>query len=144
MERFYLKGLEVESHGEYRNGVYQELARGFGANEYSSLLASTRANQTRLKTAKEFGRQMISGVGFSSSLVRQLLFAVHQVAKNEQTRDGLNWVRTELPDYWTIREKIVNLLDYITVLGRVSGMDHWKKDAEAANLLSGAVRNDHV
>lgn len=31
MERFYLKGLEVESHGEYRSGVYQELARGFGA-----------------------------------------------------------------------------------------------------------------
>src|SRR5262249_9149862 len=29
-ERLYLKGVEVESHGEYREGVYQEFARGFG------------------------------------------------------------------------------------------------------------------
>jgi putative DNA methylase len=42
MERFYLKGLEVESHGEYRNGVYQELARGFGAAEYTDLLAGKK------------------------------------------------------------------------------------------------------
>ena len=56
LERFYLKGLEVESHGEYRSGVYQELARGFGAADYTDLLASTRANETRLKTASEFGR----------------------------------------------------------------------------------------
>lgn len=143
-ERFYLKGLEVESHGEYRNGVYQELARGFGATDYTSLLASTRANQTRLKTAGEFGRRMLSGEGFPRSLIRQLLFAVHQVAKNEQTRDGLNWLRTELRDYWTIREKIINLLDYISSLGRISVMSHWRKDAEAAELLSGSVRNDHV
>ena len=29
-EKLYLKGLEVESHGDYRAGVYQEFARGFG------------------------------------------------------------------------------------------------------------------
>src|SRR5439155_19420821 len=39
MERLYLKGLELESHGERRTGVYQELARGFGVEEYTSLLA---------------------------------------------------------------------------------------------------------
>jgi putative DNA methylase len=39
IERFYTKGLEMESHGEGRIGVYQELARGFGIQEYASLLA---------------------------------------------------------------------------------------------------------
>ena len=83
--------------------------------------------------------------GFSGSPVPQLLFAVHQVTKNEQTRGGLNSLKTELmSDYWTIRDKIINLLEYIPTLGRVSGMDHWQKDAEAAGLLAGAVRNDHV
>ena len=58
---------------------------------------------------------MLSGVGFSSSLVRQLLFAVHQVTKNEQTRDGLNWLKTELiADYWNNRDKILNLNIYLT------------------------------
>jgi hypothetical protein len=34
LERLYLKGIELESHREYRTGVYQELARGFGVDEY--------------------------------------------------------------------------------------------------------------
>jgi putative DNA methylase len=33
-ERFYLKGLDLESPGEYRTGAYQELARGFKVKEY--------------------------------------------------------------------------------------------------------------
>jgi putative DNA methylase len=76
MERFYLKGLEVESHGEYRNGVYQELARGFGAAEYTDLLAGTKANETRLKSASE-----LKGAGrgdFGTTLTRQVLSAVFQ------------------------------------------------------------------
>ena len=66
------------------------------------------------------------------------------MAKNEETRNGLYWLRTELSDYWTIRGKIINLLDYIASLGRVTGMGHWRKDAEAAGLLAGTVRNDHI
>ena len=144
MERFYLKGLEVESHGEYRSGVYQELARGFGATDYTSLLASTRANRTRLKAASQFGRRYLSGDGFAGSLVRQMLFAIYQVVKNEQTRDGLNWLKTELPDYWQVREKIIHILDFLAALRQVSDMTPWQKDAEAARLLAGAIRNDHI
>ncbi len=143
-ERFYLKGLEVESHGEYRAGVYQELARGFGANDYTDLLESTKANETRLKSASEFGKKGLSGEGFSGSLVRQCLFAVTQVSKNEETRDGLNYLKTELPDYWANREKISHILAYLAVLKNVSTVAHWHKDAASASLLLGAVRNDHV
>jgi hypothetical protein len=56
----------------------------------------------------------------------------------------LNWLKTELPDYWGQREKIVHILDYLTTLGKVSTMVHWQKDAEASGLLAGTVRNDHV
>lgn len=144
MERFYLKGLEVETHGEHRSGIFQELARGFGAGAYTELLASVRANRTRLKTASEFGRRMLSGEGFASSVVRQVLFSVHQVTRSEETTDGLNWLRTELPDYWNSRERIIEVLDSLARLDRVTGMDHWEKDSESARLLAGAVRNDHV
>jgi adenine-specific DNA methylase len=143
-ERFYLKGLEVESHGEYRAGVYQELARGFGANDYTDLLESSKANETRLKSASEFGKKGLSGEGFSGSLVRQCLFAVAQVSKSEETREGLNYLKTELPDYWASREKISHILDYLAGLKNVSTVEHWHKDAASASLLLGAVRNDHV
>ena len=144
MERFYLKGLEVETHGEHRSGVYQELARGFGASDYTDLLESCRANETRLKTAAELGRRLLSGEGFASSLVRHALFAVHQAGRSEQAADGLNWLKTELLDYWGSREKIIHVLDFFGSLGRVTDMGHWQKDSESARLLAGAVRNDHV
>jgi adenine-specific DNA methylase len=143
-ERLYLKGLEVESHGEHRSGVYQELARGFGAADYTDLLANTRANETRLKSASEFGRSKLSGDGFAGTLLRQVLYAVSQTVKAEETRAGLDWLKTELPDYWASRDKIIRLLDYLADLRFVGSMPQWAKDAAAAGLLAGAVRNDHV
>lgn len=156
MERFYIKGLEVESHGEYRSGVYQELARGFGAAEYDTLLESGKANETRLKSASEFGKRMLGSYGtageassrsdsFGDSLVRQCLFAIWLTVKNEDTREGLNYLHTELNDaYWTNREKIAGVLEYLAALRNASPMTHWAKDSEGAGLLAGAVRNDHV
>ena len=144
MERFYLKGLEVETHGEHRSGVFQELARGFGATDYTDLLATSKANAARLKTASEFGRRMLTGDGFASSLMRQVLFAVHQITRSDETASGLNWLKTELPDYWNVRDKILHILDFLAKLDKVAGMEHWNKDSEAARLLYGAVRNDYV
>lgn len=144
MERFYLKGLEVEMHGEHRSGVLQELARGFGAADYTDLLATIKANQARLRTAGEFGKRMLSGDGFASSLVRQVLFAVHQITRADEAASGLNWLKTELPEYWNSRDKIIHILDFLATLDKVAGLDHWAKDSEAARLLAGAVRNHHV
>jgi len=150
MERFYIKGLEVESHGEYRSGVYQELARGFGAADYTDLLESTKANETRLKSASEFGKKMLgtfgsAGESFADSLVRQCLFAVWLTVKNEATREGLDYLHTELRDgYWSNREKITGVLEYLAVLRHAASTEHWGKDSEGAALLAGAVRNDHV
>jgi adenine-specific DNA methylase len=149
MERFYIKGLEVESHGEYRSGVYQELARGFGAADYDNLLESTKANETRLKSASEFGKKMLGTYGdsesFADSFVRECLFAVALTVKNEEARDGLNYLHTELKDaYWSNRERITGVLDYMASLRHAAPMEHWKKDSEAAGILAGAVRNDHV
>jgi adenine-specific DNA methylase len=144
MERLYLKGLEVESHGEYRSGVYQELARGFGATAYTDLLADTTANQTRLRTPGEFGRRMLGGEGYAGTLLRHVLFAVHQAESPGEPRSGLNYLKTELPDYWGSRDKIIHLLDYMAVLRRVSGMEHWHAPADSAGMLAALVRNDSI
>jgi hypothetical protein len=56
-ERFYLKGLDLERAGESRSAAYQEMARGFGVQDYRAMLGSAVANKVRLKTAKEFGRR---------------------------------------------------------------------------------------
>jgi adenine-specific DNA methylase len=141
LERLYVKGLEMESHGEHRQGVYQELARGFGVEEYKHLLASTKANETRLKTATEFGRKELGDAGFGSSLVRHALFATFKTAETESTRDGITWFKTEVKDYGANRQRLIELLDYVAALGKNASLEHWHKDAHAAGLLAGALRN---
>jgi putative DNA methylase len=139
-EKLYLKCLEVESHGDYRSGVFQEFARGFGVRDYRLLLQSGKANQTRLKTATEFKRREWGAEGFGSSLLRHLLFAIYQTAMQDDIKVGLNYLKTEISEYWEQRENMIQMLGFI---GRLS-IQHWGKDAEAARLLAGAVENDHV
>jgi putative DNA methylase len=140
-EKFYLKGLDVERHGDYRSGVYQEFARGFGVREYRPMLASDEANRTRLKTASEFARRELGRAGFAGSPTRNVLFAVHRVAETQEAREGLRWLQDEVkPDYWQAREALVVILRYLATLG----IEHWTRDSEAARVLAGAVANDHV
>ncbi len=140
-EKLYLKCLEVESHGDYRSGVFQEFARGFGVRDYRFMLQSGKANQTRLKTATELKRREWGTEGFGSSLLRHCLFAVYQTADQDNTRVGLNYLKTELTgDYWAQRENLAEMLRFI---GRLP-IPHWASDAEAARLLAGALENDHV
>jgi hypothetical protein len=145
VERFYLKGLELESHGEFRSGAYMELARGFGLREYRNLLGSGEANETRLKTATEFGRRMLGDEDpFSSSLLRHALFAVKEVTAAEgDTSPGRAWLRTELAaKYWPQRKTLIEVLKFLTRLELT--IPAWEKDGASARLLAGAVENDHA
>jgi len=145
VERFYLKGLELESHGEFRSGAYMELARGFGLREYRSLLGSGEANETRLKTATEFGRRMLADDDpFSTSLLRHALFAIKEVTAAEgDTAPGRTWLRTELEaQYWPQRKTLIEVLKFLARLEHT--IPAWEKDAASARLLAGAVENDHA
>ena len=141
LERLYVKGLELESHGEHRSGVFQELARGFGVDEYTSLMASTKANEARLKTASEFGRREMGDAGFGGSLVRHALFATFKTAETDGTRDGITWLTTEVTDYASTRGRLMGILEFLAGLRQNASMAHWHKDAQAAGLLAGALRN---
>ena len=141
LERLYLKGLEIEGHGEHRSGVYQELARGFGVDEYKFMLASTKANETRLKTASEFGRREMGDAGFGASLVRHALFATFKTAETDSPTDGITWLKTEVPDYRANRQRLIEILDYLAAIANNASIEHWHRDAHAAGLLAGALRN---
>lgn len=144
-ERFYIKGLDLEKDRVYQVGAYQELARGFGVREYKDLLASAKANEARLKTALEFGMR---GLGdsdrFGSSVLRNILAALHQSIKEEDTSKGRNWLKNELPNYWQQRNTIIEILDYISTLGNIENMGYWEQEANYARLLCELIRNDGV
>lgn len=147
-ERLYLKGLELERHREARAGAYQELAKGFGVREYTNLYERTEANAVRFKTASEFRRQQLgseSGAGsFGASLVRHVLYAIHETVRADNARAGVDYLKTDgSVDYWGKRKAILAVLAYLKPLAHVAHMPHWQADAEAAERLAGAIENDH-
>jgi len=141
-ERFFVKGLEIQSHGEYRNGVFMELARGFGIRQYGHLLKSGKANETRLMTATEFGAKGLHDEGFGQTMLRNILFAIRETQKEDSPKVGRNWLHTELPDYWNVKQRIVLILQYISRIAMQ--IDDWSGDLHAARLLAGYIENDHV
>ena len=139
-EKLYVKGLDIERRGDFRSGVYQEFARGFGVRDYRYLLHTGKANRTRLKTASEFKRSDLGDTAFGRSLVRHALYAVWQAAESGEVADSLTWLRTELSGYWPQREALAAVLRYLAAIE----VNHWREDAAAARLVAGAVENDHV
>lgn len=141
-ERLYLKGLELEKHGEMRSGAYQELARGFGVRDYQTLQAGNTANAIRFKTPTEFKRANMNSGNFGETVLRQLLFSVYEVARTEEVSEGINYLRAEIPNYWTKRKLLIALLDYVIRFESIEHMPHWQEDVAAAKLLAGAIQND--
>jgi hypothetical protein len=127
-ERFYLRGLEIEMHGEYRAGAYSELAKGFGVKEYKSFQAVTKANQTRLKNASEFASRAIEPMGkdktFACSQLRHLLYAIFVTADTLNAEAGKAYLRENVTGYWQRRALFIDLLTY---LHKLSALPHHKK-----------------
>lgn len=150
-ERFYLKGLELEQAGEVRAGAYQEMARGFGIEDYRPMLASGRANQVRMKTATEFGRRDLRRAGsadraedasldaFAAGIVRHCLYAITEAARADDLPSALRWFHGSLGnDYWNRRQLVIGVLDYLARMRSPARA----AEAEVAAQLAGAVRND--
>lgn len=157
-ERFYLRALDIESRGEHRQGMYQELARGFGLKDIKPLLLSDKANGARVRTPTDFGtvtlisvdEQTVTTKGktgpheFASTELRHLLFAIREVSgNNSDTELGRNYLKDYLGSlYWTRRSKLIGILEWISNLSAFDGMDTWDKDSTSARLLAGRLRND--
>ncbi|MBC7619285.1 MAG: DUF1156 domain-containing protein [Candidatus Saccharibacteria bacterium] len=172
VERYYLRSLDIESRGERRKGMYEELARGFGVLDIKPLLKSDKANGTRmftptglaatvlvaanagdagatgqLGTQSTRGRASASGPHpFAGSPLRHLMFAVRETAAADNSPEpGRQYLRDTFGQgYWGKREGFVNLLEWLAALGNAEGMDEWIADSEPARMLAGRLRNDHA
>ena len=172
VERYYLRSLDIESRGERRKGMYEELARGFGVLDIKPLLKSDKANGTRmytptglaatvlvaayagntvatgqLGTQSTRGRASASGPHpFAASPLRHLMFAVRETAAADNSPEpGRQYLRDTFGQgYWGKREGFVNLLEWLAALGNAQGMSEWVADSEAARMLAGRLRNDHA
>jgi hypothetical protein len=164
-ERYYLRALDIESRGERRKGMYEELARGFGVTDIRPLLKNDKANGTRMHPPSGFaaaGLAPVSGDNtdalpsrrgraaagaahpFAASPLRHLLFAVRETsAADNSPEPGRQYLRDTFGQaYWGRRERFIALLEWLAALGNAVGMNEWITDSEAARILAGRLRND--
>lgn len=165
-ERYYLRALDIESRGERRKGMYEELARGFNLSDIRPLLLSDKANGARMRTAGDFGNATLASTGsdsatqparrgraaaggphpFATTPLRHLLFAIRETHRHhDEPEPGRQYLRDTFGQrYWQLRERCIHLLDWLSALGNTAGMAEWTADAHAARLLAGRLRNDHA
>jgi putative DNA methylase len=168
VERYYLRALDIESRGERRKGMYEELARGFGVTDIRPLLNSDKANGTRMHTPTGIaaghlatpdgtdapaaplrirGRTAAAGPHpFATSPLRHLLFAIRETAAADNSPEpGRQYLRdTFTQTYWQRRERFIALLEWLAALAHAHGMNEWHHDSQAARLLAGRLRNDQA
>jgi adenine-specific DNA methylase len=168
-ERYYLRALDIESRGERRKGMYEELARGFGVTDIRPLLKSDKANGARMFTPSGLAGSLLANIGgaspdamvlpphrgrasagishpFAASNLRHLMFAISETASADNSPEpGRQYLRDTFGQgYWTRREGFIGLLEWLAQLGNAAGMDEWLDDSEAARILAGRLRNDHA
>lgn len=145
-ERFYIKGLEAEKHGNYQISTYQEYARGFGLGSYSQMMANERANTARLKTPVEFAMRTVREVpDFEESILRLVLQAIHiAIKEDENPEKGLWHLKNNVNDYWNSRDMLKQLLSFLKDTKDIDTMPHWAESGQMAEHIYVLVDNDHV
>jgi adenine-specific DNA methylase len=167
VERYYLRALDIESRGERRQGMYEELARGFGVTDIKPLLKNDKANGARMYTPSGLASSLLGTASdpqstdvsitrrgrtgnslahpFAFSPLRHLMFSIRETAAADNNPEpGRQYLRDTFGQaYWTKRESFVWLLEWLSALGNTEGMDEWADDSEAARILAGRLRNDH-
>ena len=145
-ERFYIKGLEAEKHGNYQVSTYQEYARGFGLSAYGQLMANEKANSARLKTPQEFAMRTVSDLpDFEASLLRLVLAAIHIAIKEDENPDkGFWYIKNNVEDYWNKRDMLKQLLIFLKDTENIDTMPHWHDAAVMASHIYTLIINDHI
>lgn len=138
-ERFYLKMLDIEAAGLKKLDNYQNFAKAFRVANYTSLMASMKANASRLKTGLEFKKAEFDGE-FGQSALRAALFALYEIQKEVDTDEVMNHLRDMVPGYHIRRDVLVAFAGYIAAKRASSD----PKEAEAARILLGCIQNERL
>jgi putative DNA methylase len=138
-ERFYLKMTELETIGLMKLDNYQNFAKAFRVGNYTALMASTKANASRLKTGYEFKKSEFDGE-FGRSGLRAVLFALYELQKELDSDEVMSHLRDLVAGYHSRREELKVLAHYIAVKREKTV----PQEAEAARILLGRIQNERL
>lgn len=136
-ERFYVRMLDMEAKGSAKVADFQNFAKSFAFGGYAELMASSTPNAAALAGAADLKGRMLSGEGFWDTQLRQVLFAVWKTMETDQRdpKRGVLMLKTEYVDYWTRRQKLIALADYVAQKTQRTRPEESAAAAELAEAL---------
>ena len=152
-ERFYLKMLELEARGASKLDDYQNFQKAFRVSDHSRMMGDNRANRARLKGAIEFGnREMSENSQLHGSVLRAVLYAIMEIAKDIEVLNVLKHMSEHITDYYADKDKrqrAIAISDYLAKhLGAITRLhperEAAREEAQGARVLAEAMRNQRL
>ncbi|WP_298445566.1 anti-phage-associated DUF1156 domain-containing protein [Ferrimicrobium sp.] len=142
IERFYLKMVDMESKDVFVLSNYQNFAKAFKVQDFSPLMAETKANNARLKDAVALNkRYMGASDEFGPTLVRTVLYGIYQLASTSVGGDRvIAEVKSLVANYYQNRELLIAISDYLAKKRATLN----PKESSAAGILRDLVRNERM
>ena len=144
VERFYLKLIDLEAKGFKTLDNYQNFAKAFKVRDFRALMGNQKANEARLKSAVEFAKsEMSEGAELHGTVLRAVLYAIMELAKETDGNEVLAHLTLNVPDYYadmTRRERVVEIADYLARHLEVLRPE----EASAARVLRELVKNQRL
>ena len=138
-ERYYLKMLEMEALGLKKLDNYQNFAKAFRVTDYSSLMASMKANNARLKNALDFKKTNFEG-DFGRSALRSVLFALYELQRELDSDEVMTHLRELVPGYYNHREDLMAFCQFIA-----NKREHLcPEEAAAARVLLTRIKHERL
>ena len=138
-ERFYLKMLDIEAAGLKKLDNYQNFSKAFRIGEYAGLMSSMKANDARLKSAKEFKKSVFEGE-FGISPLRALLFALYELQQDLDSDEVMAHLRGQVAGYLNLREDLMAFCLYLAAKREHS----LPAEAAAARVLFTRIKNERL
>lgn len=138
-ERFYLKMIDIEAAGLKKIDNYQNFAKAFRYGDYTAVMASTKANDARLKTASDLKRAEFEG-DFGKSALRAFLFALYELQIDIDIDEVTSHLRDLVPGYLTRREDLMALASVIAAKRET----RHPQEAQAARILFSRIKNERL
>jgi len=103
-------------------------------------MARVKANDARLRSAREFKRSEFGETEFGSSLLRAVLFALYELEAELETDEVMSHLRDNVNGYYARRTDIVAVASYLaTKLERIR-----ENEAGAARVLRDLVKGERL
>jgi putative DNA methylase len=138
-ERFYLRMLDIEEGGTKKLENYQNFAKAFRYSDYTTTMASVKANDARLKTAAELKGTEFDGE-FGRSALRAVLFALYELQQETDIDEVMSHLRDLVPGYLARREDLMAMATAITKKRETRA----PPEAQAARILLARIRNERL